>query len=309
MISIVFLGTSSFALPALESLLNDSRFRILGVITQKAKPTGRKQAITPSPIEERAKKLSVPIWSPEKIGDITDELGKLSPDCLVVASYGQIIPKNILDIPRLGAFNIHPSLLPKYRGPSPVPAALLSGETETGVTIMLMDEKMDHGPILRQEKLSIEPDATAPDLLLQAAGLGAKILPSTIIDFNAGKLLPQPQNHKLATFSKIFTREDGKINFKQSATEIFNQYRALWPWPGFYAEMKDGKKIKFIKLARSTKTSTTDPGTLLVDDGELLLQTARGVLQVLELQLAGGKPLETKIFLNGYQKKLPLQLF
>src|SRR3989344_1751063 len=147
MISVVFIGTSSFALPSLEALHNDARFRILGVITQPAKPIGRKQEISLSPVEEKAKKLRLTIWSPEKISDLEFELSAISPDCLIVASYGQIIPGVTLKIPRLGVFNIHPSLLPKYRGASPVPAALMNGETETGVTIMLMDQKIDHGPI------------------------------------------------------------------------------------------------------------------------------------------------------------------
>lgn len=308
MLSIIFIGTSSFAIPTLLALRNDARFKILAVITQPAKPVGRKLVVTPSPVEEKAVALGLKIWSPEKISDVADKLAALSPDGLVVASYGQIIPKIILDLPRLGAFNLHPSLLPKYRGASPVPAAILAGETETGVTIMLMDDQMDHGPILAQEKIKISEDLTAPDLLKELSELGASLLPQTIIDFNDGKIKAQPQNHQAATYSKILTREDGQINFKKTAAEIYNHYRALIPWPGIFAHTADKKILKLLKVARADYLSHNAPGTLFQNDGKLFLQATDGALKILELQLAGGQPLTATNFLNGYAKKLPLIL-
>lgn len=308
MISVVFIGTSSFALPTLEALHNDAHFRILGVLTQPAKPVGRKHEITPSPVEKKAKTLGLKVWSPEKINDMAIELAAISPDCLVVASYGQILPKDILAIPHLGTFNIHPSLLPKYRGASPVPAALLADEKETGVSIMLMDEEMDHGPILRQKKLQIGPDMTAPELLDQTAHIGAKLLPETIINFNAGKLTPEPQRHETATFSKIFTREDGKIDFLKTTDEIYNQYRALTPWPGVFAKSNNQKTIKFLKLAKAKTSMSRAPSTLFIDDNYLYLGTIDGALFVDELQTEAGKPMNAAAFINGYKHQLPLPL-
>ncbi len=308
MVSVVFIGTSSFAIPALLALHNDARFRILGVITQPAKPVGRKHEITPSPVEAKAKTLGLKMWSPEKISDVAIELAAISPDCLIVASYGQILPKDILDIPHLGTFNIHPSLLPIYRGPSPVPASLLAGEQETGVSIMLLDEKTDHGPILRQEKIKINEDITAPELIKELSEHGAQILPQTIVDFAAGTIKSQPQNHTAATYSKIFTREDGKIDFLKTALEIYNQYRALTPWPGIFAYTEDKKTLKLIRLARIEYTSNNLPGTLFLEADKLFLKANKGALEVLELQLEGGKALNTKTFINGYSKKLPLRL-
>lgn len=307
MISVVFIGTSSFALPALEALRQDARFKILGIITQPAKPVGRKQQITASVIADKAKELNLPVWSPIKINELNNNLATLRPDCLVVASYGQIIPKEILAIPHLGAFNIHPSLLPKYRGPSPVPATLLAGESETGVSIMLMDEEMDHGPILAQEKMKIREDLTAPELLNQLALVGAEILGETIVKFNRGKIKPLPQNHEQATFSHILKREDGQIDFTKTAAQIFNQYRALTPWPGVFAQT-DHQSIKFIKMVKSDGWTDLAPGQLLVKNKKLYLGMLDGVLEILELQPSGGKTMNAEQFINGYSKKLPLSL-
>ena len=307
MISVVFIGTSSFTLPALEALNNDPRFRILAVITQPAKPAGRKHKITTSPVEEKAKKLNLKVWTPEKIDDCAIDLASLSPDCLVVASYGQIIPKNILDIPHSGAFNIHPSLLPKYRGPSPAPATLLNGETEAGVSIMLMDEEMDHGPILAQKKIKINETITAPELLNILAAEGAKILNDVIIKFNQVEIKPIPQNHKQATFSKLLKREDGRIDFNKPTTQIFNQYRGLAPWPGIFA-MKDNQPIKFIKMIKGENKNNLIPGALFSENEKLFLKTKDGALQILELQPGGSKSMSAEQFINGYSKKLPLEL-
>ncbi len=308
MISVIFIGASAFSLPTLETLANDAGFRLLGVITQSAKPMGRKQDMAETPVAKKAKELNLPVWSPEKIGEMADELLALRPDCLVVASYGQIIPEKILAIPRLGAFNVHPSLLPKYRGASPVPAALLANELETGVTIMLMDAKMDHGPILAQEKINIEPTMTAPALLEELARQGARLLVETIVKFAAGDCLAKPQNDSAATFCRLFTREDGRIDFKKTAIEIFNQYRALTPWPGVYAKMSTGKKIKFLSVASGGSRLMEAPGTLFSRGKELCLATIDGTLNILELQLEGGKPLTAMAFINGYGQKLPFNL-
>lgn len=308
MISIVFFGTSPFAVPALEALSRERDFKILGVVTQAAKPVGRTQKIMPGPVAMKAKILRAIIFTPEKIKSLADELKKMKPDCLVVVAYGQILPEEILRILPLGAFNVHPSLLPKYRGASPVQGAIHSGEKETGVSVMLMDKELDHGPILSQEKIAINEHETAPELLGRLSEVSATALVKTIKDYAAGKIKPVVQDHQAATFTKILNREDGRMNFKETTEQVYNQWRGYFPWPGVYALDDQGRAIKFLVVRKTEEILPAAPGTLLARNKQLFLVCRSGLLEVMEIQLEGGKVMEAADFVNGYKTKLPLKL-
>ncbi|MEK7211721.1 MAG: methionyl-tRNA formyltransferase, partial [Patescibacteria group bacterium] len=265
----IFFGTPNFAIPALQKL-KEADFEIVGVFTEPSRPVGRHQEITPSPVKLFAEKSNLAVFEPESLktspfskggeGDFwAKQIKSLAPDIAVVAAYGQIIPQAIIDIPKYGFINIHPSLLPKYRGASPVQFAILNGERETGVTIMLMDEKMDHGPILAQEKIAIGDDEDTPSLLTRAAELGAKMLSPTIEGYLNKTIVPQEQNHEAATFSKILKKADGQIDWQKSALEIYNQIRAFRPWPGTWNEFKiKNSKLK-IKILDASPSNESTP--------------------------------------------------
>jgi len=216
---IIFMGTPEFGAIILEGLIK-ANYKLVLVITAPDKPVGRKQILTPSPVKVVAQKYKIPILQPEKIQEAIAEIRATSPGLVIVAAYGQILPKEILDIPKYGCLNFHPSLLPKYRGPSPIQYAILNGEKKTGVTIMLMNEKMDHGPILAQSALIVEEDETGQSLHNKLANLGARLLMETIPKWQKGMIKPQPQDEKKVTFTKILSREDGKINWKMKVIVV-----------------------------------------------------------------------------------------
>jgi len=271
---IVFFGTSEFAVPALEAL-HGAGFD-LTVITMPNEPTGRKKIITPPPVKIAAEKLGIKVLQPQKLKDdiFFEEFKSLEPDFCVIAAYGKIIAERYIQTPRQGFLNIHPSLLPKYRGPTPVQAAILNGEIETGVTIMQIDKEMDHGPIYLQKKFNILPDEIYPQLHDRLAQEGSVMLLEVIKDF--ANFTAQEQDHTQATFCKIYAREDGRIDWSRTPQEIYNQIRALNPEPGTWTTWQD--KILNIKKAA-------------LINGELSLIT---------IQLEGKKETPFKEFLNGH---------
>ena len=267
-IKTILIGTSEFAAKIFEKLLeaNFPKIDIMAVITALDKPTGRKQEIIPSPVKKFAlnnlgvKLPNCLILQPEKISspEWIEKIKKLNPNLIILAAYGQIVPKEILDIvsPRpygqdkYGALNIHPSLLPRYRGASPIQAAILSGDKISGVTIMLMDEEMDHGPIISNSQFSIfqpttdQPKAGKPtyeELSKKLANVAAELLIKTLPDWIEGKIKARPQEHSKATFCKIIKKQDGRIDWRKSAEEIEKQVRAFHKWPGVYTKTKDNK--------------------------------------------------------------------
>ena len=306
---IIFFGTPDFSVPALKALI-EAGHEIAGVFTELARPVGRHQEIIPSPVEIFAKKNNLPVFAPEsaKSPEVAEQIKSLAPDLAVVAAYGQILPNELLEIPRYGFINIHPSLLPKYRGASPVQSAILKGETETGVTIMLMDAKMDHGAILAQEKISIADDEDTPSLLARTAELGAKMLPQVIADFIAEKIKPQEQNHEAATFTKILKKEDGQIDWNKSAREIGNQIRALRPWPGTWSEFKiKNSKLK-IKIIDGRPTNEQPPESIGVGEffkasnNELAVRCGQNALNIKKLIPESKKEMSGAEFIRGYLK-------
>lgn len=307
---IVFMGTPEFGAIILEQLIN-SGYKPILVVTAPDKPVGRKQILTPPPIKTSAQKYNISIAQPEKIKNLETEIKNLRPDLGIVAAYGQIIPENILDLPRFGFLNVHPSLLPKYRGASPVQYAILSGDKETGVTIMLLDKQMDHGSILAQEKTEIKPNETTKELRERLANLGAKLLAETIPDWVGGKIQSKPQNETEATYTKILKKKDGKINWGNSAESIERQVRALNPWPGAYTEAKINGNKKTLKILKAKVLKVANPAacpvcpvgkTLVAPQNELCVQTGQGFLVIAELQLEGKRPMGSEEFLRGHEK-------
>jgi len=300
-LKILFMGTPEFAIPAFNALLK-ANYKVVAVITAPDAPIGRKQIITSPPIKIEAKKNNIPVLQPEKIKDIQwiQKIKKLNPDLIIVCAFGQIIPKEILDIPKFGAINIHPSLLPKYRGASPIQYTILNNEKETGITIILMDEQMDHGPIITNSKLKIKNEKiTYKELTKELSELAAKLLIKTLPKWINKKIKPQEQNHNEATFTKIIKKEDGKIDWNNPAEKIDAQIRALNPWPGTYS-IFNGKSIKILE-AETIKTDEKLPtGKVFKINNDIVIKCGVNALKIKTIQIESKKPIDIKSFINGY---------
>ena len=303
---IIFWGTAEFAAEILAGVLKE--YPITAIVTQPDKPTGRHQTIESPAVKKLAQELEISVLQPEKLKnnqEFIDRLKELKPDLFIVAAYGQKIPKEVLTIPKYGSLNVHPSLLPKYRGSSPVQAAIYNGDEETGVTIMLVDEEMDHGPILGSMKYELgSRKFTTEELKKELARSGVKLLLETLPKWLAGEIKPREQEHDKATFTKILTREDGRIDWSRSAEEIDRQIRAYTPWPGCYTEI-DGKRLKIIKAhilnpAVGCAENAKDGQIFKVAEGELAINCGQGSIILDIVQLAGKKEVGGKDFLNGH---------
>ncbi|MDD2785628.1 MAG: methionyl-tRNA formyltransferase [Patescibacteria group bacterium] len=303
---IIFFGTSEFSVPSLKALLDDDRFEVVAVITKPDAPIGRHQVVTPPPVKVLAQEHQVPVLQFDKIK--TDEtFEKLSAsdnrvDAFVVVSYGKIIPQRILDLPKHGVINVHGSLLPLWRGASCVQAAIAAGDKKTGVTIMQMDAEMDHGNILTQKEVLISQTETGGELHDRLAELGAQTLPDVLSDYLAGKLKGQPQNHEQATYCKLLSRDDGKIDWTKSAEEIERLVRAYHPWPGTWTEW-DGKRVKIIKIANGKyKELIGEIGILVMQDDRLLVVCGDGhAVEILELQPEGKRVMTSQEYIAGHK--------
>ncbi|EKD56084.1 MAG: hypothetical protein ACD_58C00304G0012 [uncultured bacterium] len=258
---IIFFGTPEFAVPSLQILIDSGSLARLGinqspiaVVTEPDRPAGRGKKLKYSSVKELAQKNNLQIYQPEKISTLSSQLSALEPDVAIVVAYGQIIPKEILEIPKFGFINLHPSLLPKYRGPSPIQAAILNGDKVTGVTIIKLDEKMDHGPILAQQELEIANSKKQKtnkiqipidyeNLSKELAKLGAELLIKTLPDYLNNKIKPINQDHTKATFTKLINKSDGLINWSEPVDLIERKIRAYNPWPGAYTFINN-KRLK-----------------------------------------------------------------
>lgn len=298
---IVFAGTPDFAVPGLQALSKDPRFEIKAVITQEDKPVGRKQELINTPVKKAALELGLKLWQPKRINNISSKINKLEPDFIVVIAYGQILKKSILDIPKIACINVHASLLPKYRGASCLQAPILNGDKETGISIMLMDEGLDTGDILRQEKIELSGTENLGFLHDNLSNLGASVLADTLDNFAQGKIKPQKQNDTLSSYVKTIDKKDGKINWTDGAIEIDRKIRAFNPWPGTYG-LLDGKIVK-IKRAKVdiNKRSEKKIGEIFEENKELLVKCGQNSLVILELQLEGKKAMDSQSFLAGHQ--------
>ncbi len=290
----IFFGTPKFAAIVLEKLISTG-YVPKAVICNPNEPIGRKHVLTLPPVKILAEKFNITVFQPEKLrgnSEFVDQLKKLKPDLAVVAAYGKIIPKEILEISKLGFINVHGSLLPAYRGASPIQHAILNGDKETGVTIMKIDEEMDHGPIISNVKIQISNDDTYESLSQKLAISGAKLLIKIIPDYINGKIKPIEQDHSKATYAKIIKKEDGRIDWSKSAGEIERMTRAFYPWPSAYANIKN----KIIKIIEADVSENGDS-----HQSRLAVQCGKGILIIKKLQLEGGKILSAKEFLNGHK--------
>lgn len=301
-LKIVFMGTPDFAVPSLRALHADG-YRISWVVTQPDRPKGRGRQVIPPPVKVIASELGLKVMQPTSLRDqqISETLLSLKPDFLVVIAFGQIIPASLLKIPRLGAVNVHASLLPKYRGPAPVQWAIIKGEKQTGVTTMLMDPGIDTGPILLTRTEPILDDDTAASLHDRLAVLGAQLLIETL-DALAGKRIePVPQDHALATYAPMLSKSDGRIDWYKSATSLAAFIRGVTPWPGAFT-WHAGNRLKILKAKPIIQKICETPGTVLKGfPGELRVATGDGILLVEEIQGPSGKRLGVEEFLRGYQ--------
>jgi len=295
---IVFLGTPEFAVPYLAALAG-SEDQVLLAVTQPDRPKGRGRRPAPPPVRVLAEALGLPVWQPESIKtpEVFHRLKELGPDLLAVVAFGAILPPDLLQLPRIGPLNVHPSLLPAYRGPAPINWAILNGETETGVTTMFMDRGMDTGPLLLSRRTAIAPEETAGQLHDRLARLGADLLLETIAGLKAGTVTPKPQPPAGATLAPFLKKADGLMDWTGSAEELARQVRGLDPWPGAYTTFK-GKNLKLFGARPGPGRGR--PGQILtVDQGLLHVAAGRGSLALAELQLEGKKRLSALEFWRG----------
>jgi methionyl-tRNA formyltransferase len=309
---IIFMGTAELSCASLEKLTADGQFQVAAVVTQPDKPQGRNLRLTPSPVKVLAEKLHLPVLQPARARDeqFIGELRALEPDVIIVVAYGQILPPAILELPRHGCLNVHPSLLPKYRGAAPIQRAIADGDAETGVAIMKMDAGLDTGPVLALRRTPIRPTDDSQILHDRLAQLGAELLAETIPDYVAGKISPQPQSATGATYAAKIKKEDGRIDWQSPAEKIWTRLRAFTPWPGTFTFLPSpasataagaAAKPPLLKIWRAEVCARSGmAGTVLAaDKNGIVVGCGLNALRILELQREGGKRLMAGQFLAG----------
>jgi methionyl-tRNA formyltransferase len=299
---LVFMGTPDFASASLEALLRSDN-SVVGVVTQPDRPKGRGQTLTPSPVKLLAQRAQIPLLQPLKMKDpeFLQALAGWKPDLIAVAAFGRILPPMILSLPPHGCINVHGSLLPKYRGAGPIQWAIINGETETGITTMLMDEGMDTGAMLLQEAMPITPDDTVETLSPRLAELGGRLLVETITRLKAGTLVPRPQDASQATLAPLLNKEDGVIDWTLPATALANRVRGLSPWPGAYTTTTGGDRWTIWRAQALPGPVTIPPGIVVaVTTKAIHVATGEGVLAVTELQPANSRRMAVSQYLAGH---------
>lgn len=297
---IAFMGTPDFSVPCLRALVENG-YAVVGVFCQPDKPVGRKQILTPPPVKAEAQRHGLRVFQPTtlKNGAGTALLREIEPDLVVVVAYGKILPADFLAYPKYGCINVHASLLPRYRGASPIHWAILNGDNETGVTTMQMDEGMDTGDILMTKKVPIDPDETTEELFSVLSAVGADLLLETIESIRNGTACPVAQDHAKATTVGLLKKELGEIDWSAPMLQIHNQIRGLYSWPGAYTCLGDSV-LKIQRSARTALHTEKAPGTVVSTKGGLFVACGDGLcLELCELQLAGKKRMDAASFLNG----------
>ena len=313
MVRIVFYGTPAFAVPTLEILLA-SDHEVVTVVTQPDRPRGRGRQLTYTPVKQYALDTGVPILQPERAqirhSSFLTQLRSLNADLSVVAAYGRILPDPVLEAPRLGTINVHPSLLPKYRGAAPIHRAIMAGEHETGITIIRLVSEMDAGPMLGMASCEIRPDQTSNDVQTLLAGVGAQLLLETVDSMTAGVANETPQNHSEATFAPPLTREDGHIDWNASALEIHNLIRGLHPWPYAVTRYRETRYLVHRSKVVKHHGNSDLPGTIIEARADQLIVStgSEHALAILKIQQEGRRPLETRAFLLGQRWQVGTQL-
>ncbi len=300
---IVFMGTPEFAVPSLRALL-DSGFEVVGAITQPDRPAGRGHKLTPCPVKLLAQERGVPVYQFEKIKrpEGVNCLRELAPDLVVTAAFGQILSREILDVPKYGTVNVHASLLPRYRGSAPINWCILNGEKVAGVTTMLTDVGMDTGDMLLKVETPIGELETAGELTQRLSELGARLLIDTLKGYPDGGLKPTPQDEALASYQPMLTKEMGRIDWMRGAEEIARQVRGLNPWPCAYAEGETGR-LKIYLARPCAAEGEAEPGTVVVSGVKegLKIACGEGWLEVLEMQAPNAKRMSARAYLQGKQ--------
>ncbi len=307
-ISVVFMGTAELACASLRALLQSSQFTVRAAVTRPDRPKGRDLKPQAPPVKKWAAEAGLPILQPEKARDpaFFERLAEFKPEVIVVAAYGQILPPSILDLPRLGCVNVHASLLPEYRGAAPIQWAILNGDAETGVTIMKMAAGLDTGDILSQSATRIGPEETGASLHDRLAVLGAELLVATLPRYAAGEIAARGQEEARASYARKITKEDGRLDWAQSAEALRNRVRAFTPWPGAYGFWTAQGRRRFLKIWRAQRVARQGrPGEVLQADREgLVIGCGRDALRVEELQLEGGRRMSAAEFLAGHELRI-----
>lgn len=298
---IIYFGTPDFAVAPLESLAKNPNFEILAVVTQPDKPTGKKQILTPSAVKIAAFKRGLPVLQPKSKKELEKMLEKFSADFFIVIAYGMILTKKVLDIPKIACINVHGSLLPKYRGASPIQETLLNGDAHGGLTLIKMVEKMDQGPVYLIRRIPIEKTDSYFSLSEKLSTLTAELLPLALEDIKGKILTPIDQNEDAASYCHKISREDGNINWQLTTQEILNRLRAYTPWPGVFTKI-DSKKLSILEAAATPEKIPA--GKFKVDQSTIKVGTKDGSLELVKIQLEGKNPMNAKDFLNGYRKLL-----
>jgi len=297
----IFMGTPQFAAVILESLLR-SPCQVAAVYTQPDRPMGRSRQVAWSPVKRLATEHKIPVIQPESLKSMEaiEELASFKPELIIVAAFGHIISQEILSLPKFGCLNVHPSLLPQHRGPSPIASALLRGDQLTGVTIMLMDEGMDSGPILAQREVKISFEDTTGSLMQKLAEIGAELLLDTLGLWLEGKLKPQAQDETQATYSKLITSKDGKIDWHLPAVELWHQIRAFNPWPGCYTWWR-GKRLKIHEAVSLSKAGNGEVGKVIAlqQPVSVGVVTGKDILELRQIQLEGKRQMMGGEFVRG----------
>ncbi len=306
---VVFMGTPEFAVPTLQHLIN-SEYSVVGVVCQPDRPSGRGKKIQVGPVKTLALAQNIPVFQPEKMKapEFLETLRSWNPDVIVVAAFGRILPQIILDLPPKGCLNVHGSLLPKYRGAAPIQWAVINGERETGVTIMMMDAGLDTGAILEQAVMPISAEDTAGDVASRMAEMGGRLLVPTLQKWVAGSMTPRVQNESQSTLAPILKKEDGLLDWSQSASTLANRVRGLSPWPGGYTFV-NGERwgIWRVQVSEKDEDLSSDnhhdlPGAIVgVTKQAIHVQTGHGVLDLIDIQPANKKRMAVSQYVAGHQ--------
>ena len=300
---VVFMGTPDFAVGTLEEIVKAGH-EVVAVVTQPDKPKGRGKTLMPTPVKEAALKYAIPVYQPLKVRaeEFVKVLEEIAPDIIVVAAFGQIISKEILELPKYGCINVHASLLPKYRGAAPIQWAVINGDKETGITTMMMDVEMDTGDMLEKTVVKLNPDETGGSLFDRLSLLGGSLILSTLGKLEKGEIIPQPQDHEKATYVKKISKSMGDIDWTMDAVSIERLVRGLNPWPSAFTRW-NGRMLKIWEAKVLPDPAVKAPCGSVISAGEegLKIQTGNGVLCVTSLQLEGKKRMDTAAFLRGYQ--------
>jgi len=299
---LLFCGTPQFAVPTLEKLLG-AGFTIQLVVTNPDEPAGRGYQTKAPPVKQAAERAGLAVFQPQKLRDpeAQEYLSSFRPEAIVVVAYGHLIPPGMIELPRFGCVNLHPSLLPKYRGAAPIPWAIIRGEHATGVTTMQIDEGLDSGPILLQLETEIRPDDTTETLSERLSVMGAELMVETLHGLENDTVQPQPQDPSAATIAPMLAKEDGRIDWSKTAEEVSRRVRGLRPWPGAFTTFRGNQLHIWMALAtHDPAPQVPTSGTMLDHNGRLMVVCAeRTTLEITELQLAGRKRISARDFLNG----------